>query len=73
MPARPNPKEGVAPQQDALAEPRRRDIFRMLISARDMQLGVPESYELIRHRFGVADSEIRRIEREGLDGDWPPL
>ena len=60
-------------QDDALAEPRRREIFRLLVTAQDVDMSVSESYGLIRDRFGLAESEIRRIEREGLDRDWPPL
>jgi hypothetical protein len=61
------------PQSDATSEPLRREIFRLLVSAQDMDMGVTESYAFIRDRFGLAESEIRRIEREGLDGGWPPL
>jgi hypothetical protein len=61
------------PPYESLAEPRRREIFRMLVNAQDMQMGVAESYEFIRRQYGLEEDEIRRIEREGMDGDWPPL
>jgi hypothetical protein len=28
---------------------------------------------LVAQRFGVGEAQVRRIEREGLDNDWPPL
>lgn len=61
------------PQQDAFAEQCRQEIFRLLVSAQDMDMTVQESHEYIRDRFGLAESDVRRIEREGLEGGWPPL
>jgi hypothetical protein len=61
------------PRQDETPEALRWEIFRLLVSAQDMDMSVPESYDFIRDRFGLAVSEIRRIERDGLDGGWPPL
>jgi hypothetical protein len=61
------------PQHDALAEPSRREIFRLLVSAQDMEMSVEESHEYIRDRFGLTAREVRRIEHEGLERDWPPL
>jgi hypothetical protein len=60
-------------QHRALAEPRRREIFRLLVGAQDMQMGVEESYEYIRDRFNLSADEVRRIEEEGVVCDWPPL
>jgi len=61
------------PQYEALAEPRRRGIFRLLVIAQDMDMTVAESREHIHRRFGLPESEVRRSERDGLDGRWPPL
>ena len=56
-----------------LPEGRRREIFLALVDAQDRQAGVAESRRLVAGRFGVSEADVRRIEREGLDGLWPPL
>jgi hypothetical protein len=58
---------------DHLPEDRRKQIFRALVEAQDQEMGVPQSRELVAHRFGVTEAEVRQIEREGMDGLWPPL
>jgi hypothetical protein len=57
----------------ASAPPTRMEIFRLLVSAQDMDMTVAESRQYIMHRFGVSESEVRRIEREGVARSWPPL
>ena len=34
---------------------------------------VMESRAAVAQRFGVTEADVRTIEREGLDGGWPPL
>jgi len=63
-------------QHDAanqLSEPRRQEIFLALVDAQDHETPVPESRTLIATRFGISEGEVRRIEREGLENNWPPL
>ena len=36
-------------------------------------MSVPQSKKAIAEQFGVSEHLIRRIEQEGLDGEWPPL
>jgi hypothetical protein len=55
------------------AEPRRREIFHLLVRAQDLDMSVSKSYELIRDHFGLGESDIRQIEEEGLARNWPPL
>jgi hypothetical protein len=55
------------------AEPTRMEVFRLLVSAQDMEMTVAESRQYIMHRFGVPETEVRQIEREGVTGSWPPL
>ena len=54
-------------------EPRRKEIFLALVEAQDKRLTVAESRRLIARQFGVSEEQIREIEEEGLDGQWPPL
>jgi hypothetical protein len=58
---------------DHLPEDRRKQIFRALVEAQDQEVGVPQSRQLVAQRFGVTEAEVRQIEREGMDGLWPPL
>ena len=58
---------------EPLAEERRRAIFLALVEAQDRSAGVEKSRREVAERFGVSEVEVRRIEREGLDRQWPPL
>jgi hypothetical protein len=61
------------PDTKKLPEPLRKEIFQALVEAQDQDMGVAQSRKVITERFGVTDSQLRQIEREGLDGQWPPL
>ena len=56
-----------------LCETRRKEIFFALVDAQDHHIGVAHSRRLMVERFGVSDSQVREIEREGMDNQWPPL
>jgi hypothetical protein len=56
-----------------LSEDRRKEIFFALVDAQDQNVGVAQSRRLVVQRFGVAENQLQRIEREGLDRQWPPL
>ena len=58
---------------DRAAEARRKAIFRLLVLGHDHAMSVAESRAMVRDRFGVSDDAVRRIEREGIAGGWPPL
>jgi hypothetical protein len=58
---------------EQLPEDRRKEIFLALVNAQDRQMDVALSRQLVGERFGVSESQVRRIEREGLDCNWPPL
>ncbi len=61
------------PEDQLLSETRRREIFLALVGAQDRKMSVLESRHWIAKRFRVSDRQIRRIECEGLDCQWPPL
>jgi DNA-directed RNA polymerase sigma subunit (sigma70/sigma32) len=44
-----------------------------LVDAQDHEMTVAQSLRVIAKRFGVTEHQVREIEREGLDNDWPPL
>lgn len=56
-----------------LPEPRRKELFLALVEAQDHGMSPAESRKVVAERFGVSDGQVRQIEREGLDNDWPPL
>jgi hypothetical protein len=58
---------------EQLSEERRKEIFLALVDAQDHDLDVPQSRQLVVQRFGVSDSQVRQIEREGMENQWPPL
>jgi hypothetical protein len=59
--------------EEPLSQERRKEIFLALVEAQDRELGVAESRKVIAAQFGVSEAQIRQIEREGLEGQWPPL
>lgn len=54
-------------------EPQRQDIFRALVEAQDGGMSVAESRRYVAERFGVTEGQVRQVEREGMENDWPPL
>jgi hypothetical protein len=59
--------------EQEILEERRREIFRALVDVQDQAVGVARSRKLVAERFGVSEQQVRDIEREGLEGEWPPL
>ena len=59
--------------RESLSEDSRKEIFMALVDAQDHEMNVAQSRRLIVERFGVSDAQVRQIEREGLDRQWPPL
>lgn len=56
-----------------LSEASRQEIFLALVDAQDHDLSVSQSRTLVAERFGVSENQVRQIEREGLERQWPPL
>src|SRR5262245_49515674 len=56
-----------------LPEERRKEVFRALVEEQDRELGVGRARRTVAARFGLTEAQVRRIEQEGLDGEWPPL
>jgi hypothetical protein len=54
-------------------EERRKEIFLALVEAQDQAMDVAQSRKLVSERFGIIESQVQQIEREGLDHNWPPL
>lgn len=52
----------------------RREIFHALVTAQDSGLvTVAQSRQHITRQYEITEEQLREIEEEGLDKEWPPL
>ncbi len=51
----------------------RRDIFRDLVATQDLGMPVRRSYQIVTEKYEINDVQLRQIEDEGLEKEWPPL
>jgi hypothetical protein len=52
----------------------RRDVFHALVTTQDLNLmSVSESRQHIEKQFDITDAQLKEIEEEGLENEWPPL
>jgi hypothetical protein len=58
---------------DEVMDEERRLIFLALVAAQDGDANVVKSRKDILKQFGITDRQLRRIEQEGIDAEWPPL
>jgi hypothetical protein len=56
-----------------LSQVERMELFRALVEAQDGKMTVAQSRQAVAERFGVSDQQVRRVEQEGLEAEWPPL
>ena len=56
-----------------VSKERRQEVFRALVEAQDGGATVQDSRLRAARQFGLEATEVRRIEREGIEGGWPPL
>jgi len=60
-------------KEEIPSEARRKEIFLALVEVQDQDVGVVRSRQVVAQRFGVSEQQVRQIEQEGLDQEWPPL
>jgi hypothetical protein len=52
----------------------RKDIFRELVITQDEgRLSVAESLEHVRANYHITEHQLRQIQEEGIEKEWPPL
>src|SRR6266481_3464288 len=56
-----------------LTTQQRKEIFLNLVETQDAVNNVRKSYEDVTERFDISEDQLRQIEEEGLDNEWPPL
>jgi hypothetical protein len=58
---------------EQIPESVRRAVFAAVVEAQDNGAAVAASRSAAGARFGITVADVARIEREGLDSQWPPL
>lgn len=60
-----------------LSTEEKKEIFSHLVATQDATQGsidyVRKSYELVSGQFSISEEQLKAIETEGSDNDWPPL
>jgi hypothetical protein len=52
----------------------RREIFAALVNLQDLAtMSVPETRQTVIKQYKITDVQLRQIEEEGVDKEWPPL
>jgi len=51
----------------------RKEIFHNLVATQDNIHNVRKSYEMVTGQFDITENQLRQIEEEGIDKEWPPL
>ena len=52
----------------------RQEVFHALVTTQDLGLmSVGESRQHIEKQFEVSEAQLKQIEEEGLENEWPPL
>src|SRR5262249_1582500 len=67
-------KKGTIMRTKRLTLQQRREIFLDLVQTQDENtMSVPESRQSVIKKLKMTDMQLRQIEEEGSDKDWPPL
>jgi hypothetical protein len=56
-----------------LTQQQKQEIFHALVTTQDVVSNVPRSRQLVSERFEITDKQLREIEDEGIENEWPPL
>jgi hypothetical protein len=52
---------------------RRMELFRTVVEIHDRGVGPVVTPRRVARQFGVTEAQVRKIEEEGIEGQWPPL
>jgi hypothetical protein len=57
-----------------LTTQQRQEIFHALVTTQDLgMMTVAQSVQHIIKHFDITEAQLRQIEDEGIDKEWPPL
>lgn len=51
----------------------RREIFLDLVKTQDVVTNVPHSRQIVTKKYDITETQLKQIEDEGLEKEWPPL
>lgn len=52
----------------------RQMIFKTLVDLQDrQQMSIPDTIRQVSEQFGITEMQVRHIQDEGIDAEWPPL
>ena len=51
----------------------RKEIFHTLVMTQDVVPNVPRSRQIVTEKYDITEAQLRQIEEEGLEKEWPPL
>jgi DNA-directed RNA polymerase sigma subunit (sigma70/sigma32) len=61
-------------QVKRLTVKQKKEIFKALVELQDRnQLKISETIQQVAAQFGISEKEVRKIEDEGIEREWPPL
>ncbi|QJW92832.1 hypothetical protein [Frigoriglobus tundricola] len=63
----------MSAKPDEISVEQRQIIFKALVEAQDGGLSVTASRTAVARQFSVTEDQVKQIEREGSDNQWPPL
>jgi hypothetical protein len=67
-------RKEVTMRAKRLNEKQRQEVFHALVTTQDLGLmSVSESRQHIEKQFEITDEQLKQIEEEGLENEWPPL
>jgi hypothetical protein len=52
---------------------RRMELFQAVVEIQDRGVDPVVTRRRVAKLFGVTETQVRKIEEEGLEGQWPPL
>jgi chromosomal replication initiation ATPase DnaA len=61
-------------QVKRLTVKQKKEIFKALVELQDSkQVTVIDSIKRVAEQFGISEKELRKIQEEGIEREWPPL
>jgi hypothetical protein len=56
-----------------LTTQQKQEIFNDLVLTQDMVSDVPRSRQIVTEKHDITEEQLRSIEEEGIENEWPPL
>jgi hypothetical protein len=56
-----------------LTQEQKQEIFHVLVTTQDVITNVAKSRQMVTEKFDITEKQLREIEDEGIDNEWPPL